>query len=355
MPRPEQTEKPTPKRILDARKRGQVARSADVGGSAIFIALICALHFGFFMTLQSAAQGFAVAFQHVGGHDEPTIKSVWGAFARALLPYIMILATAFSAAVVIAFLANFFQFGLLFSPKLLEPKLSKLNPISGIQRVLISPQTLINLVKQLAKLGVVVLIVFMGVKDQLVTFLALSHASPHDLILTVEGITFGIGIRFGLLMLILGIADYVWEKRRLMNSLKMSKQEVKEEHKQQEGSPEAKAALKQRQRSAARKRMMASVPKATVVVTNPTHFAVALHWDELTMAAPVLVAKGADLMAKRIREVAKEHRVPIMENPPLARTLYDKVELDSPIPPNLYAAVAETIAFVYKLQKRTIS
>jgi flagellar biosynthetic protein FlhB len=355
MPRPEQTEKPSAKRIADARKRGQVARSADIGGASIFISLICALHFGFFMTLTSAAQGFAISLQHAGGHQEPTIKSVWGSFATALMPYIMILSIAFSAAIVIAFLANFFQFGLLFAPNLLQPKLSKLNPISGFQRVLISPQTLIQLVKQLAKLGVVVLIVFTGVKGQLTTFLALAHASPHDIILTVEGITFGIGIRFGLLMLVLGIADYIWEKRRLMNSLKMSKQEVKEEHKQSEGSPEAKGALKQRQRAAARKRMMSAVPKATVVVTNPTHFAVALHWDEITMAAPVVVAKGADLMAKRIREVAKENRVPIMENPPLARTLYDKVELDSPIPPNLYAAVAETIAFVYKLQKRTIA
>jgi len=355
MPRPEQTEKASPKRIREARGRGQVARSADIGGSAIFIMLICALHFGFFETLQSAAQGFAVAFGHAGSHDEPTIKSVWGAFAHGLLPYVMLLGVAFAGAVVIGVLANFFQFGLLFAPSLLQPKLSKLNPLTGFQRVLLSPQTLINLAKQLAKLGVVVLIVYLGVKDQLITFLALAHASPHDIIMTVEGITFGIGIRFGFLLLILGVVDYIISKKQLMNSLKMSKQEVKEENKQAEGSPEAKAAVKQRQRAAARRRMMASVPKATVVVTNPTHFAVALQWDEITMAAPVVVAKGADLMAKRIREVAKEHRVPIMANPPLARTLYDKVELDSPIPPNLYAAVAETIAFVYKLQKRTIA
>ncbi|MFN2462117.1 MAG: flagellar biosynthesis protein FlhB, partial [Candidatus Velthaea sp.] len=152
-----------------------------------------------------------------------------------------------------------------------------------------------------------------------------------------------------------GIADYAWERRRLENSLKMSKQEIKDETRQSEGNPEAKGAVKQRQRAMARRRMMAAVPRATVVVTNPTHFAVALEWDDASMDAPVLVAKGADLIAKRIRELATEHGIPIMENPPLARTLYDKVQLDSPVPPNLYAAVAQVIAFVYKLKRRTIA
>jgi flagellar biosynthetic protein FlhB len=187
------------------------------------------------------------------------------------------------------------------------------------------------------------------------TFYALAHASPMTIASTVEDTVFAIGIRFGVLLLILGCADYAWEKRRLQQSLMMSKTEVKEEAKQAEGSPEAKAAVKQRQRASARRRMMAAVPRATVVVTNPTHFAIALEWDEATMAAPVLVAKGADLMAKRIREVAAEHRIPIMENPPLARTLYDKVPLDSPVPPDLYAAVAQVIAFVYKLKNRTVA
>ena len=135
----------------------------------------------------------------------------------------------------------------------------------------------------------------------------------------------------------------------------MSKQEVRDENKQAEGSPEVRNAVKARQRQSARRRMMAAVPKATVVVTNPTHYAVALEWDDLTMNAPVVRAKGADLMAKRIREIAREHNVPILENPPLARTLYDKVELDSPIPPNLYAAVAQVIAFVFKLKSKTIA
>jgi flagellar biosynthetic protein FlhB len=135
----------------------------------------------------------------------------------------------------------------------------------------------------------------------------------------------------------------------------MTKTEVKDEHRQQEGNPEMRQAVKQRQRASARRRMMAAVPRATVVVTNPTHFAVALEWDEITMDAPLLTCKGADLMARRIRELAREHNIPIMENPPLARALYDKVELDSPVPPTLYAAVAQVIAFIYKLKNRTIA
>ncbi len=321
----------------------------------MFVAIIIALHVGFNATLASAAQAFAIAFAHIGEHDEPTIRSVWLLCARNILPYISILMLAFAAAAAIGIGANLAQFGLLFSPQLLRPHFGKLNPVAGFQRLMFSTQTLVQLFKQLLKLGIVAGIVYSQVKDQLPVFVALSQASPMAILNEVENTTFGIGIRFGVLLFVLGCADFAWEKRRLEQSLMMSKSEVKEETKQSEGSPEAKGALKQRQRAAARKRMMAAVPRATVIVTNPTHFAVALEWDEVRMAAPVLVAKGADLMAKRIREVATEHGIPIMENPPLARTLYDKVPLDAPIPPNLYAAVAQVIAFVYKLKNRTVA
>jgi flagellar biosynthetic protein FlhB len=175
------------------------------------------------------------------------------------------------------------------------------------------------------------------------------------MLVTVEGIIYWVALKIGMMLLLLGLLDYVWERKRLEDSLKMTKTEVKDEHKQSEGNPEAKAALRQRARAMARRRMMAAIPKATVVVTNPTHFAVALEWDELTMEAPVLTAKGADLIAKRIRELAEEHAIPVVENAPLARTLYAKVELDSPVPADLYAAVAQVVAFVYKLKNRTIA
>jgi flagellar biosynthetic protein FlhB len=355
MARPDATEKPTPKRKREARERGQVARSQDIGGSAIFLAIVIALHVGFLAAVDASAQAFQVALGHAGARDEITIGSVGGLFAASVKPYLPLLGMAFASALVLAVVANVLQFGLLFSPQLVAPKLSKLNPLAGFKRIFFSPQTLVQLAKQLLKLAIVVLICWFGVKDNLTMLYALAHASPHDIMVTIEGIVFGIGVKVAILLLLLGIADYVWEKRRLEQSLKMTKTEVKDEHRQSEGNPEAKGALRQRQRAMARKRMMAAVPKATVVVTNPTHFAVALEWDDLKMDAPVLTAKGADLIAKRIRELAEEHNVPILENPPLARTLYAKVELDSPVPPDLYSAVAQVIAFVYKLKNKSIA
>jgi flagellar biosynthetic protein FlhB len=354
MAKPGQTEKPSEKRKSDARKKGQIARSPDIGSAAVFIAIVVALHTGFNATVASAAQAFTIAFEHMGRPQELTIHSVIGLGVQNLTPYIGILLMTFGGAVVIGIAANVAQFGLLFSPHMLKPSFGKINPLTGFSRMF-SPQTLVQLLKQLAKLSVVATIVYTQVNDRMPLFYALAHASPMAVASTVEDTLYGIGIRFGVLLLILGCVDYAWEKWRLEQSLMMSKTEIKEESKQAEGSPEAKGAVKQRQRASARRRMMAAVPRATVVVTNPTHFAIALEWNEETMAAPVLVAKGADLMAKRIRDVAAEHRIPIMENAPLARTLYHKVPLDSPVPPDLYSAVAQVIAFVYKLKNRTVA
>jgi flagellar biosynthetic protein FlhB len=353
--RPDATEKATPKRRREARERGQVARSQDIGGAAIFLALIVALHVGFLAAIDAAAKAFVVSLSHAGSREELNVHSVWGLFAQAMVPYAAILGIAFAAAIGIAILANALQFGFLFAPGLLAPNLGKLNPLAGLKRLFLSTQTLVNLGKQLLKLVIVVLICWVAVKDQLTMFYALGHSSPREIVVSVEGLVFGIALRVGILLLVVRIADYIWERRRLETSLKMTKTEVKDEARQSEGNPEARQALRQRQRAAARKRMMAAVPKATVVVTNPTHYAVALEWDERTMEAPILIAKGADLIAKRIRELAAEHDVPIMENAPLARTLYAKVELDSPVPPDLYAAVAQVIAFVYKIKNRTIA
>jgi flagellar biosynthetic protein FlhB len=355
MARPEQTEKATPKRQGEARSRGQVARSPDVGGAAVFLAIILALHFSFVPTFLLAEHSFAVALLNANGRVPVTITSAWGLFARAFASYSGLVALAFGSAIGIGILANILQVGFLFTTKKLAPNFGTLNPVPGLKRLFFSAQTLINLFKQLAKLAVVLVIVFMQLHDQIPVFYSLAHASPYDLVMTIEGMAFGIGVRFAILFFVIGVADFFWEKHRLAESLKMTKTEVKDEHRQTEGNPEVKQAVKQRQRAMARRRMMAAVPRATVVVTNPTHFAVALEWDEITMDAPVLTAKGADLMARRIRELAREHDVPVIENPPLARALYDKVELDSPVPPNLYAAVAQVIAFIYKLKNRTIA
>jgi flagellar biosynthetic protein FlhB len=355
MARPEATEKATPKRKSEARGRGQVARSHDISGSAIFLAIITALHVGFMGVIGSSLQAFSIALSSAGSRDPLTVRSVSGLFVRAIWPYTGLMVLVFFSALVLAVLSNVLQFGFLFSPALLKPNFGKLNPLPGFKRVFFSTQTLVQFAKQALKLTIVLVLCWLGIKDNLTTLYALAHYSPHDMLVVVEGIIYGVAFKIGLMLLFLGLLDFVWERKRLEDSLKMTKTEVKDEHKQSEGNPEAKAALRQRARAMARRRMMAAIPKATVVVTNPTHFAVALEWDELTMDAPVLTAKGADLIAKRIRELAEEYAIPVVENAPLARTLYAKVELDSPVPADLYAAVAQVVAFVYKLKNRTIA
>jgi len=287
-------------------------------------------------------------------HQDFTIGSVWMLYLRAFGSSALLLGMLFTVAVVAGAGVNLLQTGGVFSFTPLAPSFNKINPATGLQR-LFSRQVLVNLGKQLLKLSAVFIIIYTSIAANLNTIFMLGQMPASSMLQFVGDLVFGIGWKFGFLLTVVGLIDFAYERWQYEQNLKMSKQEVKDEYRQSEGNPEIKGAVKRRQREFARRRMMAAVPKATVVVTNPTHFAVALDWDELKMDAPVVVAKGADLVAKRIREIAKENGVPIMENPPLARTLYAKVELDQMIPPNLYAAVAQVIAFVYKLKRKTIA
>ncbi len=354
MPKPEQTEKATPKRRSEARKKGQVAKSPDLAGAAIFLTGVFVLHASLAHAFVGVDATMQSVLQHIYGHEDLTIHSVWLLFVQATGGVVGLLLLLFMIALVIGIVANVLQVGLMFTFTPMTPNFSKINPISGFQR-LFSKQILVNLIKQLAKLGAVFIIVYLSIANNLAWFYTLAHTSPQQIVLFTNDLIFGIGWRFGLLLLLVGLADYAYERWNLEQSQKMTKQEVKDEYRQAEGNQEAKQAFKRRQRELSRRRMMSAVPRATVVVTNPTHFAVALEWDDAKMDAPVVTAKGADLMAKRIRAIAEEYNIPIMENPPLARTLYAKVDLDQAIPPNMYAAVAQVIAFVFKLKRRTIA
>ncbi|HET6895518.1 MAG TPA: flagellar biosynthesis protein FlhB [Candidatus Baltobacteraceae bacterium] len=354
MARPEQTEKATPKRREEARGRGQVAKSSDLAGAAVFLAGVFVLHALMPLALGSLARTVQEILWRIHEHQDFTVNSVWMLFARGFGSMALLIGVLFAVAAVAAIGVNLLQTGVVVSFTPIAPSFSKINPLSGFQR-LFSKTVFVNLAKQLLKLGAVLVIIYTSVAGNTGTLLMLGELSPQNLMGFVGNLIFSIGWKFGMLLLIVGLLDFAYEKWQFEENLKMSKQEVKDEYRQSEGNPEAKGALKRRQREFARRRMMAAVPKATVVVTNPTHFAVALEWDEVKMEAPVVTAKGADLVAKRIREIAQEHGVPLMENPPLARTLYAKVELDQAIPPNLYAGVAQVIAFVYKLKRKTIA
>ena len=354
MAKPEQTEKATPKRREDARKRGQVPKSQDLTGAVIFLVSVIALHAFLNRMIVGLESSVGSLFQQIAQHGDPTFHSVWLQFMQAGAGVAFPLLVVFGLAMASAILANLFQFGFLFTMQPIVPKFNKLNPLTGFQQ-LFSKQSAVNLGKQLLKLGAVVIIIYTAIANNIDVFAAAGQMMPGQIVNMTADLVYGIAWKFGLLLVVIGLIDYGFQRWQLEESLKMSKQEVKDEYRQSEGNPEAKSALKRRQREFARRRMMAAVPRATVVVTNPTHFAVALEWDDDKMEAPVVVAKGADLVAKRIRELARENGVPIMENPPLARTLYDHVELDQAIPPNLYAAVAQVIAFVYKLKRKIIA
>lgn len=355
MARPEQTEKATPRRRGEVRSQGRVARSAEVAPAFIFLVGIMILHFGFTFWLGSLSALLETTFTHIASNEPVNIFSAWGYFGRGFAPLVPLLGFFFFAAVVIAYGANVLQFGFLFTAQPLMPRFSKLNPLNGLTNILLSKQTFVALGKQLLKLFAVCFIIFLAVQDNLPMIYNSAHNSPRDWMTSIEGLVYAVALRFALFLVAMALLDFAYQRWQYEENLKMSKAEVKDEQRSMEGAPEAKQAVKQHQRAAARRRMMSSVPKATVVVTNPTHFACALEWDEVAMEAPVLTAKGADLMARRIRELAKEHDVPLVENPTLARTLYYKVEIDSPVPPELYAATAQVIAFVYRLKRKTVA
>jgi len=354
MAKPEQTERATPKRRQEARERGQVPRSADLAGAVIFLSVVLLLHAFFAPMLDGLQSSSAAYFSGVAQNGDLTFGSVSQLFIRASSGVGFVVLIVFAVALVAGIAANVLQFGFVVTAVPFKWNFPRLNPVNGFKNIF-SKRIAVNLGKQILKLGAVAVIVYSTIAGNLGMFAQVGQTTPAGVIDLTFDVIFGIAWKFGLLLVVVGLLDYAYERWQLEENLKMTKQEVKDEWRQSEGNPEAKAALKRRQREFARRRMMNAVPRATVVVTNPTHFAVALEWDELEMDAPVVVAKGADLLAKRIRDIAREHGIPIMENAPLARTLYDRVDLDRPIPPNLYAAVAQVIAFVYKLKRKSIA
>jgi flagellar biosynthetic protein FlhB len=226
-----------------------------------------------------------------------------------------------------------------------------MNPISGMKKI-VSLRSLVELSKGIIKAGLLLLMVYTALRNELE---AMSHAIAYPLIqgvpLVVETIWW-LALKMALLLFVLGIFDYTYQRWEFERSIKMSKKEIKDEYKQMEGDPKVKQRIRQRQREMARQRMMAEVPKADVVVTNPTTYAVALQYNREIMDAPVVLAKGRGVIARRIREIAEEYHIPIVQNPPLARSLYDVGELGFEIPESLYKAVAEVLAFVYKMKKK---
>lgn len=343
----EKTEAATPKKRQEARKKGQVAKSSELPGAFILLfSFLTFLMFGGFMK-ERLFKLFSETFHHYL-LMELTIPNVMMLFGSLLLEGLILLAPVFLIAVIIAVLGNYVQIGFLLTGEPLMMKFSKINPLEGAKR-LFSLRSVVDLVKSLLKLAVVGIVVYMTLWDEKERLLGLAAVPLQDILGYVSKLILNFGLKIGIVLVVLAIIDYIYQKYEYEKNLRMSKQEVKDEYKKTEGDPRVKGKIKEKQRRLALQRMMQNVPKADVVITNPTHYAVALKY-EAGMDAPKVLAKGTDYVALKIKEVAKAHRIVTMENRPLARALYDQVEIGESIPAELFQAVAEVLAYVYKLK-----
>jgi flagellar biosynthetic protein FlhB len=347
----EKTEKPTPKKLEDARKKGQVARSQELNGAAVLLAALLALSaFGpkLFVSVEEAT----VALLRIAANPQVVSSAALGQVVGGVAQHVGIAVAPIILACCIAGVAiSVLQIGVKPMPGALKPQFGKLNPLTGFKNIFWSPNSLVEVAKGIFKVAFVGAVVSLALFPKLDELSALVGMSAADLLVTVSKEAMGIAQKAAIAYLFIALADYLWQRRRHIKGLMMDKQELRDEHKGQDLPQEVKGQIKRRAMDASRKRMMDDVPTADVVVTNPTHFSVALRYDGANLA-PVVVAKGADLIAFKIRESAREAGVAVVPDPPLARSLYATVEVGQMIPEELYEAVAQLLAYVYKVAGR---
>ena len=344
----EKTEEPTPKKRSEARKKGQVGRSQELNTAFVLLVGFFSLKLLWDSIYLSIAAYTTYVFSNLNQtlDTENIIRIFIGimiVLAKTALPIMLFI-------MVIGLAVNFFQVGLNFNTESIEFKLDKLNPINGFGRIF-SKRSLVELAKSFFKIIVIGFFLYRFIREQILAMpqfmffdLTTSLALVAEIIFQMAFIVVGV-------IMIMAFVDYGYQKWQTTQDLKMTKQEVKDEMKQTEGDPQIKGKIRQKQRQMAMARMMKEVPKADVIITNPTHYAVALSYEQ-GMVAPKIIAKGQDLVAQRIKEIARDARVPIIENKPLARALYAAVQVGDSVPHELYQAVAEVLAYVYRLKNQ---
>ncbi len=341
----EKTEEATPHRLQEVRRKGQIARSNDFSTSLVLLAGLLFLYW----RRQNFIAGLAkliTRFLQVNQQQLLDAAVFINLAAYLLRELALLLAPLMALAVVIGTVVNFAQTGFVFSLHPIEPRLENLSPVNGFKRIF-SRRALMELMKSLAKVTLVSLVVWQSVKGQFAQLLLTLDMGLAAAIELMAWMLFRVGLGTMAVFLLVGIVDYVFQRREYMRNIRMSKQEVKEEMKQMEGDPMVRSRLREKQRQLARHRMMHAVPEATVVIVNPAHIAVALRYRE-EEGAPRVVAKGVGGIAKRIQEIARRHKVPIVREPPIARALFYQVELGQEIPVALYQVVAEILAQIYR-------
>lgn len=350
----EKTEPATQKKLDDARKEGKVAKSKDLteGFALVVLFLLLKVFIGYIgdrmIGLFDNTIGRMAEFEKVNRAGLSTV-AVSSMLGNAILELLLIIWPFLVFGFAIAFLLSIYQVGWKVSTKPLEPKLSKFNPINGFKRIF-SKDSLFELVKSIAKVGIIAYITYTSLKDEANNLFILYEISLNQAIALVGEIILDVGLKIAIVFVFIGLVDYFYQRWKFADEMKMTKQEVKDEYKNTEGDPQIKGRIRQKMREVSQRRMMQDVPKADVVITNPTHFAVAIKYDAEVSTAPVVVAKGEDFLAQKIKEVAKEHNVQIVENKPLARMLYHNVDIGAEIPPELYQSVAEVLAMVYHMK-----
>ncbi|MCX6345508.1 MAG: flagellar biosynthesis protein FlhB [Armatimonadetes bacterium] len=346
----DKTEAPTPRRRTEARDEGQVAKSSEVNAAAVLITGLLVLKMTGSRLGTSLTDTMTRSLSTFPTHDI-AISDVSTNLVRLLLVIGSAIAPFILAVMLAGVVANVAQVGLHISPKTFQIKGGRMNPLKGIVGMF-SMRALVELVKSTAKILVISFIIYTFLMSKASEIIAMVGGSYKTTCATIGSLTYGLLMRTAFALLVIAALDYAYQRYNNEKQLKMSKQEVKDDSKRTEGDPLIKGKIRQKQREVSQRRMMAEVPKADVVVSNPTHFAVALKYDSDISAAPMVVAKGMDYLAQRIKAIAIENNVPLVENVALARALYATVEIGDEIPADLYQAVAEILAYVYKLSKR---
>lgn len=351
----EKTEPATAKKLREAREGGKVAKSKELTAALDLIVLFLVLK----IFISNVGGGFLGVFQYVYNlmPDFVSINAmefsphaVTSFFLPVILRMLVIVAPFFLFGFVVTVAVNILQVGWKVSTKPMQPKLDRFNPVNGFQRMF-SKDSLFELFKSILKIGVIIYIAYTSIKDHVNDIFILYDIPLNQALALCGDVIINTGLKISLVYLVVGIVDFIYQKHRFNEEMKMTKQEVKDEFKNTEGNPEIKGKQRHRMREASRRRMMQDVPKADVVITNPTHLAVAIKYEPEVHRAPVVLAKGEDYLAQKIREAARENHIEIVENKPLARMLYANVDIGGEIPPELYQAVAEILAMVYNTRQ----
>lgn len=346
----EKTEDPSQHRIDESRKKGDVASSKELNNVLVLAGtlttLILSTLFMFDILSQYIEWLYALKLEAV--YTKEMAKQI---LERTIIDGAKCIAPVLFASICIGVLSQMMQIGILYSPDVLELKFDRVNPLNGFKRIF-SMKSVAEVVKGIFKFAVVLTITYFMMKKNLFSFVGFLHTEAAEAFEVGQGMAFQLAMSILLGLFVVAVGDYAWEKYSYKKKLMMTRQQVKEEHKEQNGNPEIKQKIRAIQREMASKRMMSEIPNADVIITNPTHISIVIKYDAVNMVAPQVIGKGSDHLALKIRELAKQHDIPIVENVALARALYKTVKEGEGVPRTMYKAIAEVLAFVYKIKKK---